>query len=233
VRTRPLRIVFVLIVAGTIAALLLGCVFTDMLQRLNRPEYLVESDRAIAAAEQIAADAKRAADEAEAKKNAEAGVVVLQPDMTSVTGPNILTFAGEHPAPSGFALMNQTGFEIQGFNENRWVTQKTVTYVPTGGRTGYDRYVLDVYRAKDGSLSGTLTYVRKMVLVEVDRPVDFATITQSYTGDVTGKVDSGGSIAGEVNGAFKGDETYVDTKLHPKPDINPPYDFTWTFTGQL
>lgn len=232
-RTRPLRIVVVLIVAGTIGALLLGCVFTDMLQRLNRPEYLEESDRMIAAAEQKAAEAKRAADEAEAKKNAEAGVVVLQPDMTSVTGPNILTFAGEHPAPNRFALMNQTGFEIQGFNENRWVTQKTVTYVPTGGRTGYDRYVLDVYRAKDGSLSGTVTYLRKMVLVYPDTKKDFATITQSHKGDVTGKVDSKGSISGEVNGGFTGSEDYVDKKMHPKPDINPPYDFTWTFTGQL
>lgn len=231
--TRPFRIAVALIVAGSVGSLLLGCVLTDMLQRLNRPDYLVESDRQIAAAEQKAVEEKAKALEEEAKKNAEAGVVDLRSDMTSVTGPNLLTFAGEHPAPNKFALMNQTGFEVQGFNENRWVTQKTVTFVPAGGRTGYDRYVLDVYRAKDGSLSGTLTYLRKMVLVYPDTKKDFATITGSYKGEVSGKVDSKGTITGEVNGGFTGREDYVDKKLNPKPDIAPPFDFTWTFSGQL
>jgi hypothetical protein len=169
--------------------------------------------------------AKREADAAEIVAKSQAGG--LAPDMTSVTGEHMLTFEGGNPVPNKFSLMNTTGFAAEG---DKWTTKKTITFVPTGGSAGFDRYVLDVTKASNGTLSGSVSYTRKMVLVTQDTNKDYATITLTWDGTVAGTVDSYGKITGTITGTAKNTETYFE-KGRPA-DGKPPASFTWTFTGQ-
>jgi hypothetical protein len=157
---------------------------------------------------------------------------VLAPDMSSQTGPHRLTFSGPNPAPNGFALMNATGFNDDGMT---WLARKTVTFVPTGGSDGFDRYEFDVENSK-GTLSGTVTFTRKMVLTYPDSGMDCKTITTVWKGKVTGVKNTDGTIVGKVTGSSSGDSVYIAANWPsegppPPPDIQPEKAFTWTFIG--
>jgi hypothetical protein len=158
---------------------------------------------------------------------------VLAPDMSSVTGEHRLTFSGSNPAPSNFALMNATGFNV---SVGGWMIRKTVTFVPTGGSDGYDRYMLDVEVDKAGKLTGTLSFTRKMVLTWQDTGKDAKTMTTEWAGKVTGIKKPDGTIVGKVTGNSSGDSVYIQENWPqdgpaPSPDIQPTQAFVWTFVG--
>ena len=157
---------------------------------------------------------------------------VLSPDMNSVTGNHRLTFSGSNPTPNNFALMNATGFNDDGVT---WLARKTVTFVPSGGSDGFDRYEFDVDNNK-GVLSGTVTFTRKMVLVWPDTGKDAKTVTTEWKGKVTGAMSSDRTIVGKVTGSSTGDSVYVQKNWPqdgpaPSPDVQPERSFVWTFVG--
>jgi hypothetical protein len=160
------------------------------------------------------------------------GSGVLAPDMTSVTGPHRLTFSGPNPPPNKFALMNATGFNDDGVT---WLARKTVTFVPTGGSDGFDSYEFDVENNK-GTLSGTVTFTRKMVLVMADTGKDAKTMTTVWKGKVTGIKSADGTIVGKVTGSSTGDSVYIAENWPlegppPPPDVQPEQAFVWEFIG--
>lgn len=214
-RGRFVEVVCIACITSILGVLLLGCSPNPDGNTLMMP-----------APEETAAEkAKRDADAAEIVAKSQAGA--LAPDMSSVTGEHMLTFDGANPAPNKFSLVNTTGFTVEG---EKWIAKKTITFVPTGGSTGFDRYELDVTKASNGTLSGSVKYTRKMILITADKGEDYATITLTWDGAVTGAVDSYGKIAGTVTGTATNTETYFE-KGRPA-DGMPPASFTWTFTGQ-
>lgn len=160
------------------------------------------------------------------------GSGVLTPDMNSVTGPHRLTFSGSNPTPNNFTLMNATGFNDDGVT---WLARKTVTFVPTGGSDGFDRYEFDLENNK-GALSGSITFTRKMVLVTADTGKDAKIVTMVWKGNVTGVMKPDKTIVGKVTGSSTGDSVYIAENWPlegppPAPDIQPEQAFVWTFIG--
>lgn len=220
-RNRPFRVLCVLALVTMIAPPLLGCGLIDLLNGNLRPD--PEQAR------YLAAEKKRAEEARQQKLDDEqsaSGAADLDPDMTSSTGQHMLTFSGANPVPNNFSLMNTTGFSSDG---KKWTVQKTVKFVPTGGSSGFDRYLLDADYASDGALSGTVRYTRTMVMVTPDTKKDYATITLAYEGNFTGMMASDGSIEGTVSGTRKNTETYVEKG---RPAEGSTSNFTWRFIGQ-
>lgn len=223
----------VLATAAVVSSFLLGCFALDWLTQAPKPD--PAESRMIAA--QVAASQKAAEEKRQKALDAEQAPAAssdLAPDMSSVTGPHMLAFSGENPTPNNFALMNSTGFLSEG---GKWKVQKTVTFVPAGGSSGYDRYVLDIDKAADGTLSGTIRFTRKMVMVAPDTKKDYKTLTSAWKGTVNGRLESDGTIMGKVTGSSTGSGDYIAENWPlqgppPPPDVQPAKPISWRLTGE-
>jgi len=221
------RYLYAVAVVGTTVPLLLGCLFAD---NFEVPKSSSELAQAAASKKKAEAEGRKRVLEEERSAS---GASAAAPDTTEISGDHRLTFEGANPAPNGFNLMNTTGFRD---DANTWIVQKTVKFVPAGGSAGFDRYLLDIVKAADGTLSGTVKFTRKMVLVYPDTGKDAKTITTEWTGKVTGVLNADQTIVGKVTGSSTGDSVYVEENwpmegAAPPPDKQPVKDFVWTFIG--